>query len=73
MNTRDDLHAARMANLEPPDLGETLAEYVGRMIHEHGTTYQDAAAERYRGHAQREARAVKAAARELARFRKPAA
>lgn len=70
-----DIHRARLANLEddPPELGESAEAYLARMIHEHGATYRDAAAERYRGHAQREAHAVTDAARELMRFRKPAA
>lgn len=73
MNTRDDLHAARLANLEddPPDLGETLEAYLARMIDRHGSTYEAAATERHRGHAQREARAEDAARHELARLMRP--
>ena len=59
-----DIHRARLANLQddPPELTETLGEYVARMIRVHGTTYAEAAAERYQGATKREASA-KAAAR----------
>lgn len=75
MSDRDnmdrDIHRARLANLDPVEFGESRGEYLARMIREHGTTYTDAAAERYAGAAEREARAVKDAARELRRFMLP--
>lgn len=80
MNARDrelmdrDLHAARLRNLEddPPELGETAEDYCARMVRVHGTTYTEAAAERYEGAQERERLAVKAAERVLMRFRRPA-
>ncbi len=76
----EDILRERLANLEPPELGETIELYVARMIREHGTTYNEAATARYHGAQEREVLAAKAAARELRRFmlpkrrgRKPAA
>lgn len=67
----EDIHRARLANLEPVDLGESLEEYVARMVCEHGSSYDEAARERYQGDTKREAAAQKAAARELQRFMLP--
>jgi len=67
----EDIHRERLANLEPPELGELLDEYLARMVRENGTTYTEAAVERYQGAPDREALAVKDAGRELRRFKLP--
>jgi hypothetical protein len=59
------IHRERLTILqdEPPELGETLADYVARIDRRFGTTFHDAAIEHYRGTTGYEARAA-ATARE---------
>jgi len=71
--TTPDIHRARLANLadDPPELGEGLAEYVGRITREFGTTYADAARELHQRTTGREARAAAGALAAVNKAMKP--
>lgn len=71
--TTPSIHASRLANLadDPPELGERLTEYVGRITREFGTTYANAARELHQRTAGREARAAAGALAAVNKAMKP--